>query len=561
MPRYRKYGEEDDLPFKSDSDGDNMFIGVNMRLSPNNLPPTICSLAINKRFNKGQAETRKGLLELAPQYIGSAILGSCIFSDPSGYESIIVATASTCYSIKDGSTPSTVGLPSGTTLSGVIYLVQAFDVVLLFSGSTTAVLQWNGTPGGSFAAITQTVSGTGTLPVPNSAFATSFANRLFVPYALGQRTDSVLVSDILDYTRYLPQINQFRINFGTSDDIKAITPYGLSTLVIFKNQSISYLRNVYGDLSTVYSAELTREVGLMATRATAQVGSNLWFLGNGGVYRLSIDTTYSDKIVIDPITMSYAMQPFFDQINWSNISIALMATDSQRLYVVVPWGPGATTNNAVCVYNHITSQWEGYDTFGPSVDCQGLLKLSYLGKKELWWVDRSGRILVMNKSLGEDYFNATHYGISDEVRTRGYYSSNSDRRAFTRFGAILSSNNPTYTVKTYTDTDGENQTIISSSSPSRTAYSIFGRTAYTLTNTNDDHDANFRGDYRVLPSDNFQVKSGALIEQESQMVIRGLARSHGTFVQVGITNTSGTVAVQGATIDAREADRQTMSFN
>lgn len=560
MPRYRKYGEEDDVPLPDDQNGDQTFVGVNMRLSANNLPPSIVSLAVNKRFNKGAAQTRKGLIELAPQYIGATVLGSCVFSNPSGYETIIVATASACYSIRDGATPNTISLPSGTTLSGTIYLVQAFDVVLLFRGEGLSVLQWDGTPNGSFAEIDQTASGTGTLPIPGSAFATSFANRLFVPYTLGQRRDSILVSDILDYTRYVAQINQFRINFGTSDDIEAVAPFGLTTLVIFKTQSISYLRNVYGDLSSVYAAELTREIGLVSTKAIAQIGSYLWFLGRNGVYRMTV-TAGDDKIVLDPVTMSYAMQPFFDGVNWQYSNLALMAVDSERLYVVVPWGSGVTKNNAIAVYNHVTEQWEGYDTFSPSVDCQGLLRLSYLGKSELWWIDRSGRVLVMNKNLGEDYWNSTNYAIADEVRTRAYYSSPSDRRAFTRFGAVISTWNPNYTVTTCTDTDGEANVALSSQVPSRTAYSIFGRSAYVLTNVNDNHDTAFRGDYRVLPSDTFQVKSGAQLEEESQLIIRGLARSHGQYVQIGITNASGSVSLLGTSIDAREADRQTMSFN
>lgn len=560
MARYRNYGQEDDTPLEITQGSDDTFIGVNMRLSPNNLPPSICALGINKRFNKGQAETRKGLLELAPQNIGATILGSCIFSDPNGYESIVVATSTACYSIMDGEIPSIVTLPSGTTLTGDIFLVQAFDVVLLFRGETATVLQWNGSANGNFAEVTKTASGTGTLVIPGGVFATSFANRLFVPYTLGQRRDSILVSDILDYTRYVPQINQFRINFGTSDDIKAITPFGLTTLIIFKGTSISYLRNVYGDLSTVYAAELTREVGLVAQKAVAQIGSFLWFLGNNGVYRMTV-TLGDDKIVLDPIMKSYAMQPFFNQVNWKNASSALMAVDTERLYIVVPWGSGATTNNTIAVYNHITEQWEGYDTFQPSVDCQGILRLSYLGKHELWWIDSGGRILILNKGFGEDFWNSTHYGINDEIRTRAYYSSSSERRAFTRFGAVISSWSPTYTVTTYTDVESELQIQRTAIVPSRTRYSIFGKADYVLTNANDDHDDPFRGDYRVLPTDNFQVKSGALLEEESQNIIRGQVMSHGQYIQIGITNTNGSLALLGASIDAHEADRQTMTLN
>ena len=421
------------------------------------------------------------------------------------------------------------------------------------------MLKWSGVPGEAFVAITQTSSGTGTLTIPGANFATSFANRLFVPYALGQRIDSILVSDILDYTRYVPQINQFRINFGTSDDIVAISPFGLTTLVIFKGASISYLRNVYGDLSNVAAAELTREKGLVAPKAIAQVGSFLWFLSRTGVYRMTV-TPGDDKIVLDPLTLSYVMQPFFDQVNWANISQAVMSADSERVYISLPFGSGATTNNAVAVYNHLTEQWEGYDTFTPSVDCQSLLRLSYLGKYETWWIDRSGRILITGVNFGQDRWNATDYGISDEVITRGYYTSPSDRRSFRYLGVILSTFNPTYTITAYTDRT-QSDVVISATSPSRTQYSIFSKATYTLTNTNDDHDAVFRGDYRVLVSDNFHVKTGALIELTADVIERGIIRTGGHTVQIGIANTGGYVSLMGASVEARESDRQVTIFN
>ena len=561
VPRYSRYGELDSPPLDPRAGSDSTFVGVNMRLSPNDLPPSIVALAVNKRFIKGEAQTRSGILELAPQNVGATVLGAAIFSDPNGYESIIVATASACYSIRDGGLPSTITLPSGTTLSGVVSMVQAFDQVLLFWGETNSVLQWDGTPGGAFEVVPQSGSGTGTLPIPGSVFAATFANRLFVPYTQGQRMDSILVSDILDYTRYVPQINQFRINFGTSDDIIGITPFGLTTLVIFKTASISYLRNVSGDLSSVVAAQLTKEVGLVATKAVAQIGSYLWFLGNNGVYRMTV-TLGDDKIVLDPIPVSYIMQPFFNGVNWRSISSATMAVDQERLYICLPWGGSTVTkNNAVAVYNHITAQWEGYDTFAPDINCNSLLPLAYLGKRETWWVDASGRIGIFNKGLGEDFWAATNYAISDQLTTRAYYSIGTDRRAFSRIGVQLATFNPSFSVSTLTDDTDDTISVVASEVPSRTAYSMFGVAAYVLTNAGNDHDNAYRGDYRVLPSDSFQPRSGAQVELPSRILFRGLARSHGQYLQIDVQNTLGYCSVVSASVDAADADRETHQFN
>lgn len=62
MPRFRTYGAIDEPPRV---DGDERFIGVNMRFHPAILPPGYVSEAINARFNDGVAEPRKGFVQLA----------------------------------------------------------------------------------------------------------------------------------------------------------------------------------------------------------------------------------------------------------------------------------------------------------------------------------------------------------------------------------------------------------------------------------------------------------------------------------------------------------------
>ena len=61
MSRYRSYGGLDDA---ESIDGDDRFLGVNTRLDPSQLPPGIAAHAKNKRFNRGVAETRKGIIKL-----------------------------------------------------------------------------------------------------------------------------------------------------------------------------------------------------------------------------------------------------------------------------------------------------------------------------------------------------------------------------------------------------------------------------------------------------------------------------------------------------------------
>ena len=57
MRQHRNYSVNDDVPT---TDGDNGFIGVDMRTSPHLLQPGYVSDARNSRFRFGVAEPRKG---------------------------------------------------------------------------------------------------------------------------------------------------------------------------------------------------------------------------------------------------------------------------------------------------------------------------------------------------------------------------------------------------------------------------------------------------------------------------------------------------------------------
>ena len=106
--------------------------------------------------------------------------------------------------------------------------------------------------------------------IPNASDATVFNNRLFVPV----NRDEIVVSDILDYTRYSEATSRFRINSGTDDKIVRIYPWNQTTLIVFKDQSIYLLSNVFGDLRDLRADVLTREVGLVSRDGVIGVGKD-----------------------------------------------------------------------------------------------------------------------------------------------------------------------------------------------------------------------------------------------------------------------------------------------
>jgi hypothetical protein len=556
LGRQATYGPRDQAPLLDDQQGgDVAFAGVDMRTDPGLLAPGVCSAAVNKTFVGGEARTRLGLFELANQNAGATVAGAALFSNPNGYEAILAATSAAVKIVRDSAIVSTVALPTSETNPADVTLVQCFDQVLLFRGEDQVPLRWNGDTGSSFEEIAQTVSGTGTQVIPNASFATAMANRLFVPRRIGDRLDCIAVSDALDYTRYVAQLQTFRINFGTSDDIVQLAPYGASSLVVFKGGSVAYLVNVTGDLSLVAAGEATREVGLVARNAVSQVGGKLWFLGQGGVWELVRTGSDEERFTVAERPVSWPMQPFFSRVNWSAAAIACSAIDDERYYLAVPID-SATRNNAVVVYNFVTGAWEGYHTFAPTVDLRWWIKARYLGQRRMWVIDRTGRAYVYNEYLGADYVATTANAIADSLTTRGYHRA-AARRRFLRWQVQVATWRPTTRITLATDGINETVTAIAAYTTTRTTFLAGNTAAYALTNSADNHDAAWRDDYSFDTGDALVPRSGATPELHAGRTLRGAARQRGHYLTVTIANTAGSCRVTGVAIEAAEAQRAT----
>lgn len=357
MNRYRSTFASDEA---EQADGDIGFVGANMRLPPNQLPPGMVSFAKNLRFNRGVAEPRLGLRKLAwSNLVGSApglavrpyggVLGAGIFSDPDDMEWILVATPGGVYRTREGNTSVAVSLPAGVTLSGPVTFVQAMGELLLFRGeaATPLILSsvWAGFAdiGARENAVNRPESENpydGTQLIPNAATALYLQNRLFVPY----ERDLVAVSDYLNVTRYQPVMAAFRINQGSPDKLTALVKFNETTVIVAKEASIYRVTNVYGDLSQVVLDEVTRAYGSKARKSFAQVGKDVWFLADRrGVS--SITETENGKLQAVDLPVSDAIQPIIERIDWRHAGGACAAYFDNKYYLAVPLDSGEVLGN------------------------------------------------------------------------------------------------------------------------------------------------------------------------------------------------------------------------
>lgn len=335
MPRYDQL---DALDNPATPLGDRGFIGVNMRLDPAQLGPGYVSEAINCRFRNGVAETRKGftVLPWLNKIVGGnttpwgEVHGTGIFSDPFTFqEYLIIAADGGVWYTQPNNVPQAMSLPAGVTITGRVEFSQAFDVLLMHRGTDEPALVITRITN-AWTLVDQSRAGTGTYGIPNSTHSLFLQNRLFIP----NDGDEIAVSDLNDYTRYVPVLQELKINQGSADELVAVFKFNDSTIIAFKEHSIYAISNVYGDLEALQQDELTSQFGLVARKSIAHVGKDLWFLSELGV--MSIAQTEQNKLQGVVLPVSDPIQPLIDRINWRYAENAVSAVWDSKYYLAVP---------------------------------------------------------------------------------------------------------------------------------------------------------------------------------------------------------------------------------
>ena len=179
-------------------------------------------------------------------------------------------------------------------------------------------------------------------PIPNSGYGLYTQNRLLLIHD----RDQVAASDVLDYTHYVAQLQDLKVNTGTSDRLLAIVPFSETVVIAFKESSIHAVWNVYGDLADVRLDEITREFGLAGPKAVTRVGNQIWFLASDGSIRALMQTSQS-KIQVGRRRLSDPVQPIMDRLVASRASQAAATTWDGRVYFSIPIDAGETLGDDI----------------------------------------------------------------------------------------------------------------------------------------------------------------------------------------------------------------------
>ena len=287
--------------------------------------------------------------------------------------------------------------------------------------------------------------------MPAPAWGVYHQRRLWVPYSYvssgssGTPTitdrnirDEIVASDILDSDTYDRIANQFRVTAGIADFLVGALPFAEDNLLIFNRNSIHIATGISGSLTDVALRLVTSELGCVARNTIVQVGNEVFFLSDNGVYSVNFGDLYNLRGAGLPL--SAAIQPIIARINTTRSQFAVATYFSNRYYIAVPLD-GSNTNNAILIYNFLNGGWESVDEISSvGLDVQGFIPASSGGLNRLFIVSASGAIHeIDSREDGRDRLSlfagidAALYDVNSTFTTRQYTNGMLDRKTFSGY--------------------------------------------------------------------------------------------------------------------------------
>jgi len=258
-----------------------------------------------------------------------------------------------------------------STTGGTVALAEGFEFYISDYEKTSTHVT-DGVSLLSTPVFTKKVSvGLGFTHMPAPPFAIYHQRRLVMPfnYTVNDTADSftsngkldeLISSDILDTDTYDQIYANFRFNAGTADFIVGLHSFSEDVLLVFNRNSIHVVANSQV-LNNATARLLTDEIGCLARKSIQQIGNQILFLSDNGVYGVSFQDEYNLRGTELPL--SEAIDATIQRINKAHQSKAVSVYFDNRYYLAVPLD-NSQENNAMIIYNFLNQQWESIDTVG-----------------------------------------------------------------------------------------------------------------------------------------------------------------------------------------------------
>ena len=338
-----------------------------------------------------------------------------------------------------------VGSPATFTI-GEEYMVAARDDVAF---TIDFFVQLDDASNVSGVVIQQRVSvGLGFTHMPAPPFAIYHQRRLVMPYRFTVDTaadsftsrgilDEVIASDILDSDTYDQIYAQYRFNAGTADFVVGLHSFAEDRLLVFNRNSIHLVENTT-NLQGASTRLLTNEVGCVARKSIVQVGNQVIFLSDNGIYGTQFLDEYNLRGTETPL--SEPINSTIQRINKSAWENSVATYFDNRYFIAVPLD-GSTSNNAILVYNFLNKQWESVDQVGDdNFHSTNLIVVGDGDKRAIYVVNDIGgvhrldsRVDGIDRVITQIGGTQQNLGVGGSITTRQYTLGTLDRKRWKEF--------------------------------------------------------------------------------------------------------------------------------
>lgn len=336
-----------------------------------------------------------------------------------------------------------------TTISGDETVALAHGFEFYVDASKTDSHVTDGASLVSTPVFTRKVSvGLGFTHMPAPQFAVYHQRRLAMPYrftvndAVDSFTakdslDEVILSEPLDSDTYDQVYAQYRFNAGTADFVVGLHSFAEDTLLVFNRNSI---HTIFDTLSLANSKNrlLTNEVGCVARQSIIQVGNQVIFLSDNGIYGVQFLDEYNLRGTETPL--SEPINSTIQRINKNAWENSVATYFDNRYFIAVPLDD-STSNNAILVYNFLNKQWESVDQVGDAnFHSTNLIVVGDGDARAVYVVNDIGgvhrldnRVDGIDRVITQIGGTQQNLGVGGSITTRQYTLGTLDRKRWKEF--------------------------------------------------------------------------------------------------------------------------------
>jgi hypothetical protein len=299
--------------------------------------------------------------------------------------------------------------------------------------------------------------GAGFIHAPAPGDAIVHRNRLVVPYKFTVNsgddsytargvTDELLISFPFNSEKFDTTFGTFVTAGGQNDSFVAAFSFAEDNLLMFNRKSISVVTGVDSfNFTEAKVQSLTKEIGLVAKDSIVQVGNQIMFLSDNGVYGVSFQDLYNLRG--NDIPLSEAINATIDDINkdyWQKSSAVYF---DNRYYIAVPTG-SSQNNNKVLVFNFLNKAWESVDSYADSNFSIDKLIIAGIGSKRgVYAVNTLGGVhqlesptnIISDVTISSIGGGNNTNRINTRLKTRQYNLGTIDRKKWNNYEIVYGS--------------------------------------------------------------------------------------------------------------------------